>query len=105
MWLGVTTQGNRVTGVFEHGPAHAAGISPGDELVAIDRFRATADGDLRTLLGARKIGERVTVTLFRRHKLVDAPVTLAAAMATCPSTTGTVSTVPSPGASTFVLES
>jgi predicted metalloprotease with PDZ domain len=82
VWLGVTTQGNRVTTVFEHGPAHAAGISPGDELVALDRFRTTSDGELRTLLAARKVGESVSVTLFRRHKLVDAHVTLAAAPAT-----------------------
>jgi predicted metalloprotease with PDZ domain len=56
-----------------------AGISPGDELVAIDRFRATSDGELRTLLGARKPTESIMVTLFRRHRLVDAKVTLAAA--------------------------
>ena len=79
VWLGVTTQGNRVTGVFDGGPAHAAGISPGDELVACDRFRATNDGELRALFGSRTVGARVTVTLFRRHKLVDVQVTLAAA--------------------------
>jgi predicted metalloprotease with PDZ domain len=78
-WLGVTAQGNKVTGVFDHSPAHAAGISPGDELVAIDRFRATSDGELRTLLGTRKVGETVAISLFRRHKLVEAKATLAAA--------------------------
>jgi predicted metalloprotease with PDZ domain len=92
-WLGVTTQGNRVTGVFDHSPAHAAGISPGDELVAIDRFRATSDGELRTLLGARKVGDTVSIALFRRHKLVDAKVTLAAA----PPTRYEVSGVAEPG--------
>jgi len=82
VWLGATVQGNRITGVFDHSPAQAAGLSPGDELVAVDRFRATADGELRSLLGARKVGDRVTLSLFRRHKLVDAQVTLAAAPAT-----------------------
>ncbi|MEP6865060.1 MAG: PDZ domain-containing protein, partial [Deltaproteobacteria bacterium] len=82
VWLGITTQGTRITGVLDHSPAHAAGLSPGDELVAIDRFRATGDGELRSLLGARKVGDRVTLSLFRRHKLVEIPVTLAAAPAT-----------------------
>lgn len=78
-WLGVTTQGNRVTAVFDGSPAHAVGITPGDELIAIDRFRATNDGELRTLIGARKPGDRVTVSLFRRHKLVEVQVVLAPA--------------------------
>jgi predicted metalloprotease with PDZ domain len=82
VWLGVTTQGTRITGVLDHSPAYAAGLSPGDELVAIDRFRATSDGELRSLLGARKVGDRVTMSLFRRAKLLDVPVTLAAAPAT-----------------------
>ena len=77
VWLGVTTQGTRVTGVFDGGPA-AAGLSPGDELIAIDRFRATSDGELRTLIGTRKPGDAVTVSLFRRHKLIEVAVTLAA---------------------------
>lgn len=79
VWLGVTTHGLRVTGVFDGGPAAAAGISPGDELVAIDRFRASSDGELRSLFGARKPGDPVAVSLFRRHKLLDVGVTLAAA--------------------------
>ncbi len=79
VWLGVTTQGTRVTGVFDGGPAAAAGISPGDELIAVDRFRTTSDGELRNLLATRKPGSAVTVSLFRRHKLVEARVTLAAA--------------------------
>ena len=79
VWLGVTTQGLRVTGVFDGGPAAAAGISPGDELVAIDRFRATSDGELRSHFGARKPGDPVVVSLFRRHKLLDVAVMLAAA--------------------------
>jgi len=79
VWLGVTTQGTRVTGVFDGGPAAAAGISPGDELIAVDRFRASSEGELRTLFGTRKPGTTVTVALFRRHKLVEAQVTLAPA--------------------------
>src|SRR3569623_913655 len=82
VWLGITAQANKVTGVMDGGPAHLAGISPGDELVASDRFRTTSDGDLRSLLGARRPGDRVQIALFRRHKLVELTVQLAAAPAT-----------------------
>ena len=59
-------------------PAHAAGLSPGDEIVAIDRFRATGDGELRNLLGAA-VGDTVMISLFRRHGSLELPVALAAA--------------------------
>jgi len=79
VWLGLTMQGTRITGVFDGSPAQTAGLSPGDEIVAIDRFRATSDGDVRNLLGARKVGDRVQVSVFRRHKLVEVGVEIAAA--------------------------
>ncbi|HEY3802217.1 MAG TPA: PDZ domain-containing protein [Kofleriaceae bacterium] len=79
VWLGVTTAGVKVTGVFDDSPAQHAGISPGDELVAIDRFRATSDGELRTLIGTRPVGERVAIAVFRRHKLIELSAVLAAA--------------------------
>ncbi|MCX5746062.1 MAG: PDZ domain-containing protein [Proteobacteria bacterium] len=79
LWLGVVTSGNRVTGVFDGGPAQIAGLSPGDELVAIDGFRATGDGDLRSLVGARRVGEAVAIAVFRRHRLMTLTVVLAAA--------------------------
>lgn len=76
-WVGVTASGNKVTQVFDGSPAQMAGISPGDELIAIDGFRATSDGDLRNLLLARRIGDTVEVTLFRRHRLLRFDVKLA----------------------------
>jgi len=79
VWLGLTMQGTRITGVFDGSPAQTAGLSPGDEIVAIDRFRATSDGDVRNLLGARKAGDRSHVSVFRRHKLVEVGVEVAAA--------------------------
>jgi predicted metalloprotease with PDZ domain len=82
VWLGVTTTGVKVTGVFDGSPAQLAGLSPGDEVVAIDRFRATSDGELRTLIGTRNIGERVAIAVFRRHKLIE----LHAVLATAPPT-------------------
>jgi predicted metalloprotease with PDZ domain len=70
-WLGVVTTGNKVTGVFDGSPAHAGGISPGDELIAVDGFRATSDNELRGLLSTRRIGEQARFSLFRRHRLLD----------------------------------
>ena len=52
--------------MFDGSPAQAAGLSPGDELIAIDGFRATDDGDLRSLLAARRPGDEVELALFRR---------------------------------------
>ncbi|MDQ3364836.1 MAG: PDZ domain-containing protein [Myxococcota bacterium] len=82
VWLGLTASSNRITGVFDGGPAQAAGLSPGDELIALDGFRVTGEAELRSLAGARKPGDRIAVTLFRRHRLVELPVVLAAAPAT-----------------------
>jgi len=79
VWLGVTMQGTKITGVFDGSPAQAAGLSPGDEVVAVDRFRATSDGELRSLLAARKVGDRVQIAAFRRHRLVELAVEIGAA--------------------------
>ena len=68
--------------MFDGSPAQAAGISLGDELVAIDRFRAANDGELRSLLGARRPGDKVEVALFRRHRLVEVTAQVGAAPAT-----------------------
>ena len=79
VWLGVTVSGTKVTGVMDGGPAQLASVSPGDELVALDGFRAASDAELRTLTGARQPGEEVTLTVFRRHHLVTLPIVVAAA--------------------------
>jgi predicted metalloprotease with PDZ domain len=70
-WLGVTTTGVKVTHVFDGSPAHAAGITPGDELIAFDGFRAASESDLRSLTAARCPGDKVLVHAFRRHRLVE----------------------------------
>jgi predicted metalloprotease with PDZ domain len=79
VWLGATVQGNKVTGVFDDGPAHAAGVSPGDEIVALDGFRAIGEADLRSLSGARKPGDTVKLAVFRRHRLIELSIVLGAA--------------------------
>jgi predicted metalloprotease with PDZ domain len=93
VWLGVTVTGTKVTGVFDGAPAQAAGVSPGDELIALDGFRATSEADLRNLAGARKVGDHVTLTLFRRHRLVE----LVAVLAPAPPTRYEIGGAPDPG--------
>ncbi len=92
-WLGVTTTGVKVTGVFDGGPAHAAGISPGDELVALDTFRTASEAELRGLVATRRAGDIVRLAVFRRHRLIELAVTLAVA----PPTRFEVAAVPDPG--------
>jgi predicted metalloprotease with PDZ domain len=93
-WLGVAASGTKVSTVFDGSPAHVAGISPGDELIAVDGLRATSDGELRSLLSTRKIGEPVRFSLFRRHRLLEVGVRLDHA----PPTRYELATVADPGA-------
>ncbi len=94
VWLGATVSGNKITAVFDDSPAHGAGISPGDELVALDGFRAIGEADLRSLLGARKPGDEVRISVFRRHRLLELPLVLAAA----PPTRYEITGIADPGA-------
>jgi predicted metalloprotease with PDZ domain len=77
--LGVRTSkdGNdcKLANVYEGGPAHKAGLSAGDILVAIDGLRAT-HANLDTLLGRYRAGDKVSIHAFRRDELMDFTVTL-----------------------------
>lgn len=79
--LGVSVSAGKITGVFDDSAAAKAGLSPGDELVALDGFRihGASDAELRTLLGMRKQGETVDLAFFRRGRLLSQPVVLEAA--------------------------
>lgn len=58
-----------VTHVLADTPASRAGLNSGDELVALDGTRITAE-TLPVRLGERRAGERVPLTVFRRDELV-----------------------------------
>ncbi len=70
-------ESDRVTlaSVYEGGPAHAAGLAAGDEVVAVDGLRVTPS-TLRRQLADRDTGETVAVTAFRRDELMSFTVTL-----------------------------
>jgi predicted metalloprotease with PDZ domain len=78
-WIGVTTRDAHGAAVIattvSGGPAEAAGLYAGDELVALDGFRL-GNADLKMRLRARRPGDRVTLTLFRRDHLRTVDVTL-----------------------------
>ncbi|MFA5663912.1 M61 family metallopeptidase [Castellaniella sp.] len=73
--------GVRLATVYEHGPAHLAGLSAGDLLIAIDGLRVTSDTALKQLLASHRPGDRVVVHVFRRDELRRYRVQLASARA------------------------
>lgn len=78
VWLGVVPNpGSAVLGaVLDGSPAAGAGISPADELVAVDGLRVRTDAELRAALAAASPGQEVELALFRRGRLLVVPVAL-----------------------------
>jgi predicted metalloprotease with PDZ domain len=67
----------KLTNVHEGGPAHKAGLSAGDIIVALDGLRVTGHpSNLETLLSRYKVGDKVTVHVFRRDELMEFALTL-----------------------------
>jgi predicted metalloprotease with PDZ domain len=72
VWLGVVMQpggGRVVAGVLDGGPAERAGLSPGDEIVALERYQVAGEPDLRGKLVGRSAGDRIELAVFRRGRL------------------------------------
>ncbi|MGH8809856.1 MAG: PDZ domain-containing protein, partial [Noviherbaspirillum sp.] len=78
--LGIRTtrDGNdcKMANVYEGGAAHAAGISAGDILLAVDGLRVSAS-NLDTLLSRYRVGDALSLHAFRRDELMNFDVTLA----------------------------
>lgn len=78
VWLGVVTGGNgKIAGVLDSGPAHRAGLSPGDEIIAVDGWRVASDAELRQRLAAREPGAPMELAVFRRGRLLTIKVRVA----------------------------
>jgi predicted metalloprotease with PDZ domain len=77
-WLGIGTRANgerpSVSTVAEGSPAWRDGLSPGDEIVAVDGAKATAE-NFSTLLKDFSPGTKARITVFRGPRLVHLPVT------------------------------
>jgi len=76
--LATDSDAARLAVVFEGSSAHEAGLSAGDELVAVDGIRVTAR-NLETTLRNYAVGDRVIVHAFRRDELFEVAATLKAA--------------------------
>jgi predicted metalloprotease with PDZ domain len=73
-WLGIGRSGDRVTEVRKDGPAWAAGVNVGDEILAVGMDRAT---DLSATLDRYEPGDAIELLVSRRGRLRRIPVTLA----------------------------
>jgi predicted metalloprotease with PDZ domain len=63
--------------VHEGGPAHQAGLSAGDVVIAIDGLRVNGNPpNLDQLFARYRVGDTVTVHAFRRDELLSFEVTL-----------------------------
>src|ERR1041385_1569165 len=82
VWLGATMSGAKVSAVFDDSPAQAAGLSPGDEVIALDGFRVTSEAELRSLTAALRPGDRIELAVFRRARLLRLPLQLGVPPAT-----------------------
>ena len=100
-WLGLVVTGNehRVLSVVDGGPGALAGISPGDELLAIDGRRIDSTQTIRDVLRERQVGDRVELTGFRGQRLRVYAVVLAGS----PPTRVTITAPPDPGAARVAL--
>src|SRR5205823_4056498 len=77
-YLGVLTRGAQaIASVLDGSPAQTAGLYAEDEVVALDGYKVDANA-LLTRCEEKRPGETVKVSVFRRDKLTELPVTLGA---------------------------
>ena len=75
-WMGLALKsGGTVAGVVDGSPAMEAGLYVEDELIAVDGFKQEG-ASLVARCEERGPGETVRVSLFRRDRLLELPVTL-----------------------------
>jgi predicted metalloprotease with PDZ domain len=65
-----------IKSVAANSPAQLAGIDPGDELLAIDGFKITADKLADRLKLDRVGGQEINVTVFHADRLMTVPIVL-----------------------------
>jgi len=71
--------GAYVQSVVGGSPAQQAGIKPRDIITKIDGQKIAADGDLAKFVASKKIGDQITVTVWRNGKTQDIKVTVGTA--------------------------
>ncbi|MCB0078062.1 MAG: M61 family metallopeptidase [Anaerolineales bacterium] len=82
-WIGIRyleREGHlRLTHVLRDTPAEQSGLMVDDTLLAIDGFEVRSEAFLAARLRGRKVGDTITLHLFRRGRLVEKQVALATA--------------------------
>lgn len=79
--LGVsTTTGVVVMDVYDGGSAQYAGLLPNDVIVGVNGKSIRSVPELQDMVGRSRVGETITVTINRKGKNKDIPVTLKAAI-------------------------
>ena len=79
--LGVnTTTGVAVMNVYDGGSAQYAGLLPNDVIVGVNGKNIRSVPELQDMVGRSRVGETITVTINRKGKNKDIPVTLKAAI-------------------------
>lgn len=79
--LGVnTTTGVAVMDVYDGGSAQYAGLLPNDVIVGVNGKNIRSVPELQDMVGRSRVGETITVTINRKGKNKDIPVTLKAAI-------------------------
>jgi predicted metalloprotease with PDZ domain len=76
-WLGIVPKSSGIATVLDGSPAMNAGLYADDEVIALDGLKCDAT-QLSNRVEDRKPGEVVKVTVFRRDRLIEVPVTLEA---------------------------
>jgi predicted metalloprotease with PDZ domain len=66
-----------IKSVISNSPAQLAGVDPGDELLAIDGFKVTAE-KLNNRLKLYQVGQQISLSIFHADRLMTLPITLAA---------------------------
>jgi serine protease DegS len=78
------TQGLVITALYRNGPAHKAGVEPGDVLVAIDGKKSFDAREVLLAISGHKPGEKIKLELMRDGKTLTLEATAAERPATRP---------------------
>ncbi len=69
-------QGVLVTEVAKSSPAEKAGLKSGDVILAVDGETTSSTGQLRSQIGIKTVGDRITLTILRAGKQQSISVTV-----------------------------
>ena len=72
-------EGAYVRDVVQGSPADKAGVQPGDVIVKIDGQRIDSKTQLSAVIAKKKVGDDITITIFRNNTTQDVKASLEAA--------------------------